>query len=556
MREEKIPGANVHLLSNNEMRAFLHGMPNPVTHGRKKRWPPKKRKDMIAALSTALCGNTAPGKIIGITGTLGAGKGTVVEFLMQRHSYQHMSVRSLLRKVIADRNLPDNRDSMTEVANDMRAKGGPGSIVEKMLTDAISDGRPTIIESIRTTAEAETLLRYGAELISVDAGVEARYERVHQRGSETDDVTFEKFKSDEEREWENDDPTKQNLKAVMQMATINLKNDTSVDDLHTEIAKKLKKIWKDTAEDETAPGEGGEAAAAAESEPAAAESAPAPVEHEQPAPAAAIAAPTQAAAPAADNETEAAVPASQSAALAAASQAAAALEAARRAAAAQGAPAPAAPTPAAPAPSAPPQAAPAQAAPAQAAAEQAPAAAAAPTLVGITGTLGAGKGTVVEYLMQKHGYAHMSVRRLLIQIIKERNMPVDRDSMTSVANELRAKGGPSVIVEQMLSEAQAAGHNCIIESIRTPAEAKVLKDSGAQLISVDAPQELRYQRIVTRGSSTDQRTFDEFKSDEAREMMNDDPNKQNLQAVMGMADVRLQNDTSVEDLHRALDLIF
>ena len=39
-------------------------------------------------------------------------------------------------------------------------------------------------------------------------------------------------------------------------------------------------------------------------------------------------------------------------------------------------------------------------------------------------------------------------------------------------------------------------------------------------------------------------------------MMNEDPNKQNLQAVMGMADVRLQNDTSVDDLHRALDLIF
>ena len=108
----------------------------------------------------------------------------------------------------------------------------------------------------------------------------------------------------------------------------------------------------------------------------------------------------------------------------------------------------------------------------------------------------------------------------------------------------------------MLGEAQAAGKNCIIESIRTLAEANVLKASGAQLISVDAPQELRYQRIVTRGSSTDQRTFDEFKSDEAREMMNEDPNKQNLQAVMGMADVRLQNDTSVDDLHRALDLIF
>eukprot|EP01045_Picozoa_sp_COSAG04_P002152 COSAG04_NODE_76_length_28498_cov_7.756294_14_plen_907_part_00 len=54
IQKYEAPGDNVHLLSNNELRALLAGIPKPMSHGRKKRWPPKKRADMIGALSTAI----------------------------------------------------------------------------------------------------------------------------------------------------------------------------------------------------------------------------------------------------------------------------------------------------------------------------------------------------------------------------------------------------------------------------------------------------------------------------------------------------------------------
>ena len=59
-----------------------------------------------------------------------------------------------------------------------------------------------------------------------------------------------------------------------------------------------------------------------------------------------------------------------------------------------------------------------------------------------------------------------------------------------------------------------------------------------------------------RGSSTDRISLDKFKTDEEREWSTTDPNKQNLKAVMEMADIKLQNDTLLEDLHNTLDLIF
>ena len=133
---------------------------------------------------------------------------------------------------------------------------------------------------------------------------------------------------------------------------------------------------------------------------------------------------------------------------------------------------------------------------------------------------------------------------------------MNRDSMTQVANGLRAKGGPAVIVQQMLSGAEAEGKNCIIESIRTPAEAELLQKFGARLISVDASVDTRYERVVLRGSETDKISKEKFKADEEREWSNTDPNKQNLKAVMEMADIKLQNDTLLVDLHRALDCLF
>ena len=40
-------------------------------------------------------------------------------------------------------------------------------------------------------------------------------------------------------------------------------------------------------------------------------------------------------------------------------------------------------------------------------------------IIGITGTLGAGKGTIVDYLVQEKGFKHYSVRNYLIKEIEK-----------------------------------------------------------------------------------------------------------------------------------------
>ena len=69
--------------------------------------------------------------------------------------------------------------------------------------------------------------------------------------------------------------------------------------------------------------------------------------------------------------------------------------------------------------------------------------------IGITGTLGAGKGTIVDYLIKNKGFVHYSVRSFITEEINRRGLPVNRDSMTMVGNDLRAQHSPSWIVEQL-----------------------------------------------------------------------------------------------------------
>lgn len=175
-------------------------------------------------------------------------------------------------------------------------------------------------------------------------------------------------------------------------------------------------------------------------------------------------------------------------------------------------------------------------------------------IIGITGTLGAGKGTIVDYLENNKGFNHFSVRQYLIEEIERRGLANNRDNMVVVANELRANNSPSFIIEELYRKAKKSGNNAVIESIRTPGEVDFLKKQGKFiLVAVDADSKLRYDRIHLRQSSTDKVDYKTFVSNEEREFTSTDPNKQNLKKCIELADVVLTNDGTVTNLYNQLE---
>jgi dephospho-CoA kinase len=172
-------------------------------------------------------------------------------------------------------------------------------------------------------------------------------------------------------------------------------------------------------------------------------------------------------------------------------------------------------------------------------------------IIGITGTLGSGKGAIVEYLVEMEHFNHYSVREFLTEEIRKRGLVVNRDTMTSLANELRAQYSPSYIIDQLFERARKSRQDCVIESIRTPGEVESLRKKGTfYLFSVDADPKVRYERSVLRNSETDRIPFETFIENEQREMESTDPNKQNIRWCIDHADFLFLNDGTKEELFR------
>ncbi|MCD5381533.1 MAG: AAA family ATPase [Candidatus Pacebacteria bacterium] len=174
-------------------------------------------------------------------------------------------------------------------------------------------------------------------------------------------------------------------------------------------------------------------------------------------------------------------------------------------------------------------------------------------LIGITGSFGAGKGSASDYLVKKKNFIHLSARSLITEEVIKRGLPVNRDSMAIVANDLRKQGGPSYIFEKLVEKAESLGGNVVVESIRAVAEADYIKSRGGLVLGIDAEPEIRYSRIVERASETDNVTFDEWRRQEVNESDTTDPTKQNIFGALQQSDYIILNTTTIEALEAEID---
>lgn len=175
-------------------------------------------------------------------------------------------------------------------------------------------------------------------------------------------------------------------------------------------------------------------------------------------------------------------------------------------------------------------------------------------IIGITGTDGAGKGTVVDYLVTKKGFSHYSSRALLLDQVLLAGIEPTRNELRMMGNKMRKEHGDDIIVQKAFEKITTdASQKSVIESIRALAEAITLKSHGALLLAVDADTHLRYERVQSRRSVSDQVTFEEFISHEELEKNDPDPHGMQKAKVIEMADYTIFNNGSVGELEAAVE---
>lgn len=170
-------------------------------------------------------------------------------------------------------------------------------------------------------------------------------------------------------------------------------------------------------------------------------------------------------------------------------------------------------------------------------------------LVGLTGTNGAGKGEVAAYLTKK-GYAYFSLSDVIRDELKQKGEDITRNSLIKMGNYLRQTYGADVLARRVMEKVEG---KAVIDSIRNPMEVRYLKQQkNFVLLAVDAPVEVRFQRVQARGRVESAATLEEFIAKE-REEMGEDESGQQLQACIRMADIQVINDGSLESLHKKLE---
>ncbi len=181
--------------------------------------------------------------IIGVTGTTSSGKDTVAKYLQEK-GFSHYSCSDILREETDKRSEEQNRDNWIKIGNELRQEFGPGILGKKIL-EKIKEEKvnKTIVSSLRNPVEIKELKKSGIfYLIKVDAPIKLRYQRAKERGNLADEVSFKKFKSQEETELKSDDPTKQQINACLKMADFEIINDGNLKELHRQIENVLNQI--------------------------------------------------------------------------------------------------------------------------------------------------------------------------------------------------------------------------------------------------------------------------------------------------------------------------
>lgn len=184
--------------------------------------------------------------IIGVAGTHGSGKDTLAAYLVSK-GFVHYSHSDVLREDLRERGIEVIRDNLQRYGNDLRAKEGH-DILARRIQKKLVPGKNYVISSIRNAAEVDSWKKMkGFVLVWVDAPADIRFKRSTSREGRNlteskNEQTMESFLAIEKKEWDNDDPNKQQLKRCKEMASKTIINDSTLENFHKKIASLLKGV--------------------------------------------------------------------------------------------------------------------------------------------------------------------------------------------------------------------------------------------------------------------------------------------------------------------------
>jgi len=178
-------------------------------------------------------------------------------------------------------------------------------------------------------------------------------------------------------------------------------------------------------------------------------------------------------------------------------------------------------------------------------------------IIGLTGKVGSGKGTIADYLAEKDFFV-TSLSDRIREEIRSRGGEITRERLLKVSDELRWKYGPEVLAQRSWEKVIFQGkQKAVIDSIRGETEVDYLKrQPGFILLGVTASPEVRFERIKARDRESDPQIFEEFLAVEERDVKSGIGKVgRDIEKCLGKADFLIENNGTIEELKTKVEEI-
>ncbi len=168
-------------------------------------------------------------------------------------------------------------------------------------------------------------------------------------------------------------------------------------------------------------------------------------------------------------------------------------------------------------------------------------------IVGISGTSASGKDTAAEHLASKD-FLHVSTSDVIRAEAIRTYGSTDQYILRQVGHEMRIRNGVGAVCLRAIAlyeEQRDSYQGIVVSGIRAIGPAQAIKENSGLLVSIDAPADVRYTRLIARGRIGESTSFEEFLKFEEEELNGALATGQNVRGIQDISDVHIYNDADL-----------
>ncbi|MBI2084911.1 MAG: AAA family ATPase [Candidatus Aenigmarchaeota archaeon] len=140
-------------------------------------------------------------------------------------------------------------------------------------------------------------------------------------------------------------------------------------------------------------------------------------------------------------------------------------------------------------------------------------------IICLVGMPGSGKGEINK-ILESENIPTVVMSSIVRDEVKKRNLELNIKNLDNVAVDLREKFGKDVVAKRTAEKVKKIKSGIVcVDGVRNIEEIHALKDAGdVYIISVTAPEKIRFERLLKRNEQRDPKNIEEFKWREQKQI--------------------------------------